>query len=240
MRGLVVVAILLALVPRPGAAQLQEQDVQVPTSRETREAAEQEVEAAEREAAEQEAAEQEAAETPARDWRELAAPGDVERIEANERAYGRALELARRAGSDADRAELGRILADLPQPIDAAALPGRWDCRTIRFVEEPADFRVYGWFPCQISELPQGLLLEKLGGSELTAGYLYPESETRMIYLGYAHGQTEPAREYPGADGPAERLDPGILTQRGPDRLLLAKPDPAGDADYDFLDFRRR
>ena len=226
------------LLPQGAAAQLQEEDVQVPASRQTVEEAAREAEAAEEAAAE--ALDTEATEAPLGAWRELAAPEDVARIEDNERAYGAALELARRAGTDADRAELARILADLPQPIDAGALAGRWDCRTVRFVEEPADFRVYGWFPCQISALPQGLLLEKLGGSELTAGYLYPESETRMIYLGYAHGAGEPAGEYEGAATPAERRDPGILTQRGPDRLLLAKPDPAGAADYDFLEFRRR
>lgn len=239
MRGHVAAAaFMVLLLPQGAAAQLQEEDVEVPVSRQTADEVERDAQAAEEAAAE--ALEETAVESPLGDWREVAAPEDVARIEDNERAYGAALDLARRAGTDADRAELGRILADLPQPIDRATLPGRWDCRTVRFVEDPANFRVYGWFPCQISDLPQGLLLEKLGGSELTAGYLYPESETRMVYLGYAHGQSEPARDYPGAAGPAERRDAAILTQRGPDRLLLAKPDPLGDADYDFLEFRRR
>ena len=231
-------ALLALMLPQGVAAQLQEEDVEVPASRQTVEEATAEAEAAEEAAAE--ALDQAAAEVPLGAWRDAAAPEDVARVESNERGYGQALDLSRRAGSDADRAELARVLADLPQSIDTAALPGRWECRTIRFVGEPPDFRIYDWYPCQISELPRGLLLEKLGGSELTAGYLYPESETRMIYLGYAHGSGEPAGEYQGAATPAERRDPAILTQRGPDRLLLAKPDPVGDADYDFLEFRRQ
>ncbi len=65
-----------------------------------------------------------------------------------------------------------------------------------------------------------------------------------MVYLGHAHGRAEPARDYDGAEGPsgddpANRDDPGILTQRGPDHLLLAKPYPVGDPDYDLLELRR-
>ena len=228
--------ISLALLPRAAGAQMQEEILQVPTSPETRAAAEPGADAAEETAATGED------QLP---WREVASPYDIERIEANPTAYAEALEIARRSGTDADRAELARILADLPQPIDPAALPGNWNCRTVRFIAEPADFRVYDWFPCRITELPEGLLLEKLGGSELTAGYLYPDGETRMIYLGHAHGPNEPPREYGGAagptgDDPANRDDPAILTQRGPDKLLLVKPYPVGAPDYDVLEFRRQ
>ena len=229
-------ALSLALLPRAGGAQMQEDAVTVPTSPETRAADQAGTEAAEAPVPGEE-------DRPA--WRELASPYDIERIDANPRAYAEALEIARRAGTDADRAELARILADLPQPIDPAALPGSWDCRTVRFIAEPADFRVYDWFPCRITELPDGLLLEKLGGSELTAGYLYPDGQMRMIYLGHAHGPNEPAGNYDGAGGPsgddpANPDDPAILTQRGPDKLLLAKPYPVGAPDYDILEFRRR
>lgn len=184
------------------------------------------------------------AEAPVDDWRGLASPYDVERIEGNDAGFAQVLRTARSGGVEVDREELIRLLSVLPQEIDAAALPGRWECRTIRFVDEPRSFRIYGWFDCQISDLSQGLLLEKLGGSELTGGYLYPDTPTRMVYLGYAHGQTEPARDYDGAEGtsgddPANRDDPGILTQRGPDRLLLAKPAPVGPPAYDFLELRR-
>lgn len=233
----------LAVLPTVVAAQMSEETVEVPTSAATRAESQSEIDA--RIAGEAAAAGAEGPSTAETAWRDVAAPYDLERIERNEEAYGQALRTAETAGSAADRAELRRVLADLPQPIDAAALPGAWNCRTIRFVTEPASFRVYDWFDCRITELSRGLLLEKLGGSELTSGYLYPDSETRMIFLGHAHDRAQPARDYSGTEGPegddpANPDDPGVLTQRGPDRLLLAKPFPVGTPDYDFLELRRR
>lgn len=229
---MVVVAVLL---PPRAWPQMQEEVIEVPTSGATREAEQSRID-------EEAGTEGEPIDMPP--WREVAAPYDIERIEANEADYGRMLEVARRAGSSADRAELARILGDLPQPIGDDDITGRWQCRTVRFVEEPAKLTIYDWFDCQITRLSKGLLLEKLSGSELTGGLLYPESETRMIYLGYRHHRSEPARDYDGPDGaegddPANRDDPGILTRRGPDRLILAKPSPVVDSDYDLLELRR-
>lgn len=260
MRGLIGVLALLAMVlPHQARPQMQEEVLEVPTSGATRNAEQAEIDAEAEEEAARETAEPESGEAmeaepeppePAeaaeadRQWRDIAAPYDIERIEANEADYGRMLEVARRVGSEADQAELARILADLPQPFGDEDLTGRWQCRTVRFTEDPARLKIYDRFDCQITELSAGLLLEKLTGSELSGGYLYPDSETRMIYLGYRHGRNEPARDYDGPEGttgkdPGNRDDPGILTRRGPDRLLLAKPSPVVDSDYDLLEFRR-
>ena len=124
-------------------------------------------------------------------------------------------------------------------------MAGRWECRTIRITDDPESLRIYDWYDCQISYLTDGYLLEKLGGSELSSGFLYPDTGTRMIYLGHAHSRTEPALDYDGqggpeGDDPANPDDPGILTRRAEDRLLLAKPLPVGPPVYDLLEMRRR
>ena len=227
--------VLMLGLAGPAAAQLTEEVMEVPTSQASRDAEQARIDA--------EAGAEGVVET-AGDWREIASAYDIERIEGNDAGFARALEVAKTSGSPADQAELKQVLAPLPDEIDLATLPGRWQCRTIRFVEEPANFRVYDWFDCQISALSDGLLLEKLGGSELTSGFLYSDTPTRMIYLGHAHSRNAPARDYDGDDGaigddPANPDDPGILTQRGEGRLLLAKPSPVGPPDYDYLELRR-
>lgn len=244
MRGLIrALALVAAAMPLQAWPQMQEEVLEVPTSGATRDAEQAEINA-EAETAPEADGDADAPAAPQADWREVAAPYDIERIEANEADFGRMLELARRAGSEADQAELARILADLPQPFAGADITGRWQCRTVRFTEDPARLRIYDWFDCQITALSNGLLLEKLTGSELSGGYLYPDGETRLIYLGYRHGRAEPARDYDGPEGPEGKVpenrdDPGILTLRGDDRLLLVKPAPVVDSDYDILEFRR-
>lgn len=226
MKGYCLATVFAAAIAGKAAAQFTEETVQVPLSRETR-------------------AEAEPAHPDADAWREAAAPYDIERIDGNDTAFTEALATARSVGSAEDQTALLGLLADLPVPVDPDALPGEWDCRTIRIGGEPAQLNLYGWWRCQISNLSAGLLVEKLTGSELTSGYLYPESDTRMIYLGHWHGRNEPAAAYDGADGPEgddpeNRDDAGILTQRGPDRLLLVRPRPTFDgSDYDILEFRR-
>lgn len=226
MRRLAGAILTAAFLAGPAAAQLSEEVVEVPTSRETREAAG-------------------PAAPESDDWREAASPYDVERIDQNDAAYAAALKVAREAGTADDQTELLTVLSDLPQPIAAEELAGDWECRTIRIGGEPAGLRIYGWWRCQIAELSGGLLLEKLTGSELSSGYLFPEGDTRMVYLGHRHGRNEPAASYDGPAGPEGDVpenpdDPGILTQRGPDRLLLVKPRPTIEAsDYDILELRR-
>lgn len=218
-----------SLLAGPSAAQFTEETVEVPISRETRDAA----------------LRSGPGEPSEKGWREAAAPYDVERIEGNDEAYGRAMEVARTAGSEGARTLLLETLRALPRPIEPRALTGQWECRAIRITYDPPGLRIYGWWNCQIVEFSAGLLLEKITGEELTSGYLYPESDTRMIYLGHRHARVEPARPYDGPDGPQgddveNRDDPGILTVRGEDRLILAKPRPTiADSDYDFLEFRR-
>lgn len=185
----------------------------------------------------------------AQDWRSVASPFDLDRLDDHARTLKDAVAEARAGGTDADLAILDGLLAD-SRPIEGEALIGPWQCRTVK-VGGLLPLTVYGWFNCVIDYGPEGLVFEKLSGSQRTSGQLwpiYPASgeglPLRYIYLGAGHYGYETPRAYGGPGNslgkdPANRDDPGVLESIGPGHARIGFPAPVLESRYDFLELRR-
>jgi hypothetical protein len=82
------------------------------------------------------------------------------------------------------------------------------------------------------------LTLTKLTGSQRSAGMLYPDTDTRLVYLGsQAWGADE---EKAPAYGAAPKRDQiGVLERIGETRWRLALPWPRVESDLDLVELAR-
>jgi len=102
---------------------------------------------------------------------------------------------------------------------------------------------VYGaWFACSIRPDGDGLLLEKTGGSQRFAGFLYPE-QGAWIYLGASSVRGEPRHRYSGPPPmlgaqatPDDQI--GLLTGIGDNHLRLEIP-AVQESLLDVVEFKR-
>lgn len=107
-----------------------------------------------------------------------------------------------------------------------AALVGKWSCRIVL-----PDW-TYEWFDCRITgNSKRGLLFEKLTGSQRTAGWLYRDSEKRLIYLGSYFSPSTSSDEWSqpsmyDSSGLSKQNEVGVLSQIGSDRLRIEFPEP--------------
>jgi len=180
-------------------------------------------------------------------WYTQASDFDRDRIHRHDEAFGRAMMQALAEGTDEDVATLTQVFADPPRAFGDADITGPWRCRTIKLGGPYGGLTIYSWFDCEIRTEGEALVFEKLTGSQRTFGRLYPvgpEEPMRMVYLGAAHYGYEEPRAYGGrlnlrgADR-ENRDDVGILTSRGPGRMLIGFPWPILESDYDILELRR-
>lgn len=181
------------------------------------------------------------------DWRSAASPFDLERLDNRGQTLADAVAQARAGGADTDIAVLDGLLAN-PIPIEGEALIGDWRCRTVK-IGGALPIVVYGWFKCRVDYGPEGLLFEKLSGSQRTSGQLWPVYDgqnlpQRYVYLGAAHYHYEGLRRYGGPGNtlrkdPANRDDPGVLEAIGRNHLRIGFPSPILESDYNFLELRR-
>lgn len=178
-------------------------------------------------------------------WRDDASPADAQRLSqlAESRAKGM-LEAANAGASDykAVRSiiEAGAVSAS------ASQLVGTWKCRTMKLGGlTPAI--VYSWFTCRISEQGGVLTFEKTGGSQRTAGRLYPDGGS-YVYLGASYvrynGVNEKPPKYSGKNptlGAGETPDDQIarLTALADGRLRLEFPYPIQESDFDVIELKR-
>jgi len=86
-------------------------------------------------------------------------------------------------------------------------------------------------------------MLEKLDGSLLTRGLLYPENGA-WVYLGAQTTRGEPWQPYSGRHNsyganatPDDQI--GLLTGIGNNRLRLEIPGPVEESTYDIIEFAR-
>lgn len=176
-------------------------------------------------------------------WREDASSSDVQRLGqlAESRAKG-VLEAAN--GNPADVAAIQSILQ--AAPVAAGRLAGTWKCRTMKLGGLTPGI-VYGWFSCRISERDGRLFFEKLGGSQRTSGYLYPDGGG-YVYLGasYVHynGVAEKPPHYSGTGasvGAAQTPDDqiGLLSLLTDGRARLELPTPVQESTFDVIELKR-
>jgi hypothetical protein len=124
-------------------------------------------------------------------------------------------------------AELRVVLEPPSTPIDEAALPGNWLCRSSSLSNHGA--LTYAYFDCAISRTAQCLQLRKTTGSSRFEGCLYRLDDRTYIHVATMIGVS--GQRYEGRAG-------GFLTQTRPDRLRLLAAE--GPISFGVLDFKRR
>jgi len=172
-------------------------------------------------------------------WRDYAKAADADRLSRLDGAWAVALKLANDKGHAKELAALGP-LADpkaraLPHPQPG---PGDYRCRTVK-LGGSLGFVSYPWFKCHVELTPGGdLVLTKVTGSQRTEGKFYPDTDTRLVYLGgQAWGADE--EKAPAYGAAPERDQIGILERIGETRWRLALPWPRVESDLDLVELAR-
>ena len=116
-------------------------------------------------------------------------------------------------------------------PVKRSELVGSWRCRSTQ--ASSLGIFAYPFFQCRISGSPEGLLFQKISGSQRRSGYLFEDGGRRFVFLGGQHVNEDPARFYSGMsagfDGEGLEMDTvGVLQKKGDGRFLMildASPD---------------
>jgi len=163
-------------------------------------------------------------------WRDVARDEDLSRLESIGASWSAALAAARRARFGKAISEEGPLLdptVALPRP---ELSPGRYQCRLVRFAgrSRATAFTVFKPYFCYVEQEGDLTTLVKETGTERQAGRLWPDSPTRLIFLGtLARG-----REAPPAYGERRERDlAGTLERVAPFRWRLVIPRPRSGLD---------
>ena len=175
---------------------------------------------------------------PARkDWREIATPGDRDRIARWRDAWTSARAKARSAGYGPRLATAGELMmpdAALPDP---GPPPGDYRCRVTKIGapgEGGLDYVAYPAFACRIGVKKDQLSFAKLDGSQRPVGLLFAHDDARMIFLGSMMlGDESHALEY-GRD--PDRDVVGALERIGPRRWRVVMPWPRWESTLDVIE----
>lgn len=170
-------------------------------------------------------------------WRDILHPADHERLLAIGPTWATALEQARRGGFARRVANEGALLDPGAALARAAPAPGSYRCRLIRIRSGsrrvPA-FAVRGPYFCNVEADGVMLTLTQQTGSDRPGGYLWEDSDRRMIFIGAAAQGRE---ESPPAYGErAERNVVGVLERVGQFRYRLVVPEPTSGATLEILE----
>ena len=154
------------------------------------------------------------------DWRSVVTPADQDRLARTEEAWTSGLAAAARFRS-AIAAE-GPLLDPAAVLPRAAPSPGPYLCRVVRLGGRPA-FAAFKTFNCFIEAEGELLTMVKANGTQRPAGRLWPDGDTRMIFLGGLSAGDAPPPPYGEA---AERDIAGQLERVEPFRWRLVVPFP--------------
>src|SRR5262245_11940091 len=109
-------------------------------------------------------------------WQDRVSPADLERLSHLAEIRDAALADAGRGPGRGDGRAIDRVMRAEGRTIPANALSGNWRCRQLK-LGRMSSYMVYDrWFTCSIRPVRGGLWLEKAGGSQGFAGWLYPEN----------------------------------------------------------------
>ena len=176
-------------------------------------------------------------------WADSTLPGrlsadDRQRLEAFDSVRGEAIGAARESDDKAALATLDRILSGRPEAIRGATdLAGDWRCRVAKLGGN-LPLVVYDWFRCRITDDAAGLRLDKVSGSQRTAGTFYDDADAeRLTYVGALYYGYEGKPKAYGSD--AERDQVGYLVRVGRDRLRLEFPSPRLESQFDIMELER-
>ena len=170
-------------------------------------------------------------------WRAVATEDDRGRIRDWRRAWVAALRGASAGGHNADIAREGVLLfPDAAQP--GAALPdGMYACRVVKLGAQGAgglSYVAYPQFDCRIDHENGLQHFSKRTGSQRPVGHLYPESDTRIVFLGtLVLGDERMAMRY-GQD--RTRDVAGVVERIGPRRWRMVLPYPRFESLVDVIE----
>ena len=170
-------------------------------------------------------------------FHKIITPADREKLAKLEETRAQALAEARADGAKEYLAILDQTLAGEPLSLHADFdAVGEWRCRTLK-LGKGAPIVVYGWFRCRIIDDGAGWFLEKLTGSQRTAGRFYDNGEKDMYYLGVLSVDGDPKIAYGVSP---ERNQVARAVRPGPNRLRLEFPSPQVESRFDILELERR
>lgn len=172
------------------------------------------------------------------DWKQIATSTDLDRIARIDNAWSEGLTeaRARRHGTEIDKE--GPLLAPagaLPRP---AVPPGTYRCRVIKLGfganGRGRAYQSFKPFTCFVSVEDQLLVFIKATGSDLPAGRLWEDGETRLIFLGATAART-------GIPAPAYSTQPardrsGVIERVGDFRWRLVSPWQSKDARIEVME----
>lgn len=172
------------------------------------------------------------------DWKQVATITDLDRIARIGAAWsdGLAEASARRHGSEIEKE--GALLdpaAALPRP---AVPPGTYRCRVIKLGLGASGrgraYQSFNPFTCFVSVEERLLVFIKATGTELPAGRLWEDGETRLVFLGATAAR-------PGIPAPAYSTQPardrsGVIERVGDFRWRLVSPWQSKDARIEVME----
>ena len=172
------------------------------------------------------------------DWKQVATTTDLDRIGRIDVAWADGLKesRARRHGGDIDKE--GPLLdpaGALPRP---ALPPGTYRCRVIKLGFGNSGrgnaFQTFKPFTCFVSVEESLLVFIKATGSDLPAGRLWDDGDTRLVFLGATAAK-------PGVPAPAYGTQPqrdrsGVIERVGDFRWRLVSPWQSKDARIEVME----
>ncbi|WP_119268325.1 DUF4893 domain-containing protein [Taklimakanibacter deserti] len=161
---------------------------------------------------------------------------DKARLASFDQVRAEAIAEAQKGGSKEDVATLDAILAGKTLAFsEGFDFTGDWQCRTVKLGGN-LPLTVYGWFKCRISDDGSGWKLDKLTGSQRTAGAFYTDSDTRLTYLGVLYYGDEKPKKY-GSDPDRDQV--AYVVRQDEDSVRLEFPSPKYESKLDILELRR-
>ena len=170
-------------------------------------------------------------------WRSVATEEDRKRIREWRTVWLEALEKARAAGHGPVLAAEGALLKPDAAVAGVAPPAGDYRCRVIKIgAKAPSnlDYVAYPPFSCRVGGGEGVRDFVKLTGSQRPIGRLFPENDSRMIFLGTLQLGDEQGTLRYGHD--PERAMAAILERVGDRRWRLVFPYPQFESILDVLE----
>ena len=172
------------------------------------------------------------------DWKQVATTIDLDRVARIDTAWSEGLAEARARRHAREIDKEGALLepsAALPRP---AVPPGTYRCRVIKLGfganGRGRAYQSFNPFTCFVSVEAQLLVFIKATGSELPAGRLWEDGETRLIFLGATAAR--PGIPAPAYGMEAARDRSGVIERVGDFRWRLVSPWQSKDARIEVME----
>lgn len=176
------------------------------------------------------------------DWRKVASSTDASLLGRLDDAWRLARAEAEEDGFSAQVEKLGALVdpnagrAGRTQPG-----PGTYRCRTVKLGTRDGGalaYVDYPFFACRIELTPGGdLILTKTTGSQRFQGRLYPDTDSRLVYVGTQAWGDE--KGFPTYGQKPERDQAGVVERIGENRWRVVLPWPKQESKLDLIEVVR-